>query len=77
MDGIGFMKYHIDGETADGICKDVLKETIQVLKKNIKKTMGEIKTKGGKAPAALYDDLEWDQKYLEACKVLYGYFGGR
>jgi hypothetical protein len=70
------MKYHIDGETADGICRDVLKETIQVLKKNIKKMKAEMKIRGSKTPATWHDDLEWDEKYLEACKVVYLYFGG-
>ena len=70
------MKYEIDGETADNITRNVLSETIKLLKKSIKKNKEAIDTKGFKAPDALKIDLEWDQKYLEACKIVYDFFGG-
>ena len=70
------MKYEIDSDTADSICKNVLCETIQMLKKNIKKTKTEIK-RSGPTPTALLEDLHFDEKYLEACKIVYDFFGGR
>jgi hypothetical protein len=70
------MKYEIDSDTADNICKNVLCETIKMLKKNIKKTKAEIKLKGSKVPIALLEDLHFDEKYIEACKLVYDFFGG-
>lgn len=71
------MKYEIDGETADGITRDVLGETIKFLKKSIKNNKEEIKLRGTKAPATWIEDLHYDEKYLEACKIVYDFFGGK
>jgi serine protease inhibitor len=70
------MKYEIDVETADGITKGVLKETIKFLKKSIKKNKEDIKLRGSKAPATWLEDLACDERYLEACKTVYEFFGG-
>jgi hypothetical protein len=70
------MKYEIDGETADVITRDVLSETIKFLKKSIKKTKDDIKSKGSKVPATWHEDLAYDEKYLEACKIVHEFFGG-
>jgi len=70
------MKYEIDSDTADNICKNVLCETITMLKKNIKKTKADIKSSES-TPTALLEDLAWDEKYLDACKIVYDFFGGR
>jgi len=70
------MKYEIDSDTADNICKNVLCETIKMLKKNIKKTKADIK-RSGSTSTALIEDLAWDEKYLDACKIVYDFFGGR
>jgi uncharacterized small protein (DUF1192 family) len=69
------MKYEIDSDTADNICKNVLCETIAMLKKNIKKTKAEIK-RTKPTPTAYLEDLHFDEKYLEACKIVYDFFGG-
>jgi len=68
------MKYHIDTETADNICKDVLRNTIKQLKQNIQKNKKQIKAKGSTEHLAWLEDIAWDEKYLEAAKVLYQYF---
>jgi hypothetical protein len=70
------MKYEIDGETADNITKNVIGDTIKLLKKSITKTKAEIKSKGDKASAGLYEDLNTDIKYLQACNLVYEFFGG-
>jgi hypothetical protein len=69
------MKYEIDGETADGITKGVLKETIKFLKKSIKEYKSEFK-KGSKISASRVEDFENDIKYLKACETVYDFFGG-
>jgi hypothetical protein len=71
------MKYEIDGETADNICRIVLRETIKNLKTSIKQNKAEIKIKGSKAPKAWLEDLAYDLKQLEAVEVVYEYFGGK
>jgi hypothetical protein len=71
------MKYYIDGETADGITKNVLKETIQFLKKSIKNSKEQMELRGSKTPATWHEDLAYDEKYLEACKIVYEFFGGK
>jgi hypothetical protein len=70
------MKYEIDSDTADNICKNVLCETIQMLKKSVKETKADIK-RNKPTPSALLEDLHFDEKYLEACKIVYDFFGGR
>jgi hypothetical protein len=70
------MKYEIDAETADGITRDVLGETIKFLKKSIKKNKEEIKLRGSKAPATWLENLSYDEKYLEVCKIVHEFFGG-
>ena len=69
------MTYEIDSDTADNICKNVLCETIAMLKKNIKKNKAEIK-RSKSTPTALIEDIHFDEKYLEACKIVYDFFGG-
>lgn len=71
------MKYQLDIETADGICRDVLCETIKLMKKSIKDNKQQIKLKGSKTPTALMEDLRCDEEYLEAIKKTYQYFGGK
>ncbi len=71
------MKYEIDSESADNICKNVLGETIKALKESIKKNKAQIEIRGSKAPVAWLEDLECDKKTLEACKIIYQYFGGK
>lgn len=70
------MKYEIDGETADGICRDVLGETIKMLKKSIKQIKEQIEIRGSKIPSTWLEDLRCDEEYLEAIKKVHHYFGG-
>jgi len=71
------MKYEIDGETADGICRDVLGDTIKFMKKSIKDLKAELKLRGSKAPSTKLEDLKYDQEMLESLVKVHEFFGGK
>ena len=69
-----YMKYELDGDTADNITKIVLRETVKNLKADINKLNKYIKQ--GEKSSYIYEDLNDNIKYLQAAQHMYEYFGG-
>ena len=69
-----YMKYEIDGDTADNIAKGVLKETMESLESEIKKLKKVIKQ--GPVGSYILEDYNDNKKYLKAAELMYEYFGG-
>lgn len=75
MNPNNYMKYEIDGESADNITKVVLGETVKSLQDEIKKLNKYIKQ--GEKSAYIYEDLNDNIKYLQAAQHMFEYFGGK